>query len=271
MSLKNFLDLRKKDIQIIEKTVFKNRPISGELFRTFAVIILASGIIYGVSNADNISNILSPRQEVRSFSAVGIVFDISTNTISIDQVKSSDGTGGTAYTFDTSNVTKIETKDYAPLTFSDLHIGDNIIVQGTMNGSLIVARRIISFSETSSKILIPEVATSTATTSSSTDELATTTGTSTNNQVDASSSLIDQVSDAVGNIVDKAKDVVQNVIDNITGTSTPTTTSTSTEESTSTPQVDASSTPPTSSSTPPTSSDSIDTVSTTTATITPSN
>ena len=207
MSLKNLLDLRKKvspQVQIVEKIILKKRSWKTEVLRTFFVIITASAVIWGISNADTL---LTPTSSIESknFSAIGIISNIATSTLSIQNAKGSDGKS--EYTFDTDSVTKIETKSYVPLTLSDIHTGDRVVVQGIDDQGNISIKRIISFSVTSSKE--KEVATTTP-------EVATTTDSTSTASTTASTSP---------SLIDTIKDVVSNVVDVITGT-----TSTSTED-----------------------------------------
>ena len=250
--MKNLLDLRKKEqpkVILVEKVVFKKRSFFSETLRVLVAVVIVSVTVWGISKADSVlpgSNV-----ESKSFSAIGLISDLATTTISINEAKGSDNTGATTYTFDTANLNKIETKDYIPLTLSDMSVGDKIIVQGTIDGSTIVAKRIISFSATSTKQNVPlDTATSTesvsTTTATTTDEIA---GTSTATTTDASTTptILENVGNTVGNILDTIKDAAQNVINVITGT----TTATSTDPAASSTEEVASSTPPAASSSDP--------------------
>jgi len=219
--LKNLLNLKPKDpsdIVYVEKIVLKNRGMFFELSRMLIVIAVASGIVWGVSNADNIIRSTKTPVKVKSFSAVGIVTDVATTTLTIDDANASDGKTTASYTFDVTNVKKIETKDYIPLTLLDISIGDKIIVQGTDSDGTVMIKRIISFSATSSKIKI-DVATSTATT---TLDLATSTATSTaTTTLDVSSSTATTTATStsiVDTVINTVKDAVQNIFDTVTQT-----------------------------------------------------
>lgn len=223
MSLKNLLDLRENNVQIIEKTVFEKRPWYQELAKTFFIILASSAIIWGISKADTAISSPVKQTPLKSFSAIGVVSNITDGTLSLLDGKSSE------QILDISNVSKIETKDYHPLSISDIKIGDKIIVQGALVSNGIEVRRIISFGPSPVNL----VATSTT--------LASTTATSTDA---TSTSIIDTVTNAVSNVVDVVKDTTQNIIDSITGTSTSTTTDeATTTEATPTPPADSSSTP----------------------------
>ena len=238
MSLKNLLDLRKKvdpQIQIVEKIIFQKRSWKTEVLRTVAVIITASAVIWGISNADTLLT-PAPKAESKNFSAIGIVSNIATSTLSLQDAKGSDNANQTTYTFDTSTVTKIETKSYIPLTLSDITVGDKVVVQGVDDEGSIYIKRIISFSTTTP----PTVATTT-------DQVATST--------DATSTDATSTAPTSPSLIDTIKDAVTNAINAITGTTststedTSTTTASTTDEATTSVQV-ATTTDDTSSSTP---------------------
>ncbi len=207
MSLKNLLDLRKKvepQIKIVERIIFQKRSLKKDIFLTLSVIFVASAVIWGITKADTSENIKSSRARMeqanlrsKNFSVVGVVFDVSETTLSID-TQSSNDSSKTIYTLNTDTVVKIETRNYKPLTLSDIKIGDKVVVQGMENEGNITIKRIISFGIATDI----DTATSTATTS---DETASTTDT-------ATSTLT---------IIDTIKDVVTGVIDVITGSTTP--------------------------------------------------
>ena len=241
----NFLDLRKKiepQVVVVEKIILKPRSFFGELARMIAVIAIVSISVWGISFAD-ISN---QKKSVKNFNAIGIVSDIATTTISMNVENEPSEGLQTSYTFDTSAVTKIQSKGYVPLTLSDISIGDKIGVQGLDDGTSISILRIISFSATSSKEKIPEIATSTATT---TDDLASSTPATTTPDVVASSTDATNTQDVsalnpseinssstpatttpdvvasstsatttiIQTIIDTASNTVQNVVNAVTG------------------------------------------------------
>ena len=245
----NFLNLKKKDpsdIVYVEKIVLKNRTLSFELFRMLTIIAIASGIVWGISNADNLVKTIETPSPSKNFSAIGIVTEVSTTSITIGDTKASDQSSNTSYTFDTSNVKKIETSNYSQLTLVDILVGDKIIVQGVDNDGSIEIRRIISFG---GGITIPTAttteATTTATLLSSPDGSdnggQATTSTTTNSS--STPSILENVSNTVSNVVGAIGDAAQNVIDTITGSSTATSTdeTASTTVSTSTPVVNTTS------------------------------
>jgi hypothetical protein len=231
--MKNLLNLKKKDpsdIVIVEKIVLKDRSPFFELFRMLTIIAVASGVVWGISNADNL---LNPPQtadvQPQNFSVVGTISEIATTTSSIilNNAKGTDDSGNTTYIVDTTNLSDIETNHFVTLSFSDIKVGDNIIAQGVERGSAIQIYKIYSYgAEPATGILEAAtstddvVATTTPDVSTSTD--ATTTSTST----DATStpSIIDNISNAVSGAAQVIKDATQNIIDTITGTTTGTST-----------------------------------------------
>ena len=253
-NLKNLLNLKKKDpsdIVIVEKIVLKDRSIFFELARMLIIIAVASGVVWGISNADNLVKSVETVTPTKNFSAIGIVTEVATTTISIGDAKASDQSGNTTYTFDTSSVKKIETSNYLTLTLSDINPGDKIIVQGVDDGGAVEIRRIISFG---GGVIVPTATTTEATTTTATSTATTTDSTAsstdastTASTTDASStpSILDNVSNTVSNVVGVVQGAVQNVINTITGSSTATSTDStaSTTVATST-QADSSTTAP---------------------------
>ncbi|MEI6480417.1 MAG: hypothetical protein WCO12_02740 [bacterium] len=167
MNLKNLLDLRKKvspQIQIVEKIVLQKRSWKTEAFRLIAVIAIVSTAIYGITRADTL--VQQSHVHAKNVSAIGTVSNIGDSTISINDAKSSDDTGATSYTFDTSYITTIQTNHFLPLTLSDIKVGDNIILQGTEKDGATQILRIFSYgTEPATGILTPEVSPTTDATS----------------------------------------------------------------------------------------------------------
>ena len=91
MSFKNFLDLRKKSpqqVQVVERIVFQKRSLKSDLFLTLTVIFVASGIIWGISKADTVVQMVKPVvQNQDAFSTSGIVSFVSPEVITIDFAK----------------------------------------------------------------------------------------------------------------------------------------------------------------------------------------
>lgn len=244
MTIKNLLDLRKKDApRIIERIIFKKRSWYSEALRTLAVIVIVSTVIYGVSKADTFVS-STQQSSVKNFSAIGVVSNVSNTTISIDAAKGSDETSNTSYTFDVSSVTKVETKSYIPLTLSDIHVGDRIVIQGVDNEGNITIRRIISFSVNEHDETLDVVATSTDTVATSTATTTETTGATTTEEVststEATTTTDTSSTPSSPTIIDTIKDVVSDVVDAITGTTTSTSTETvsTTTDTTATTTVD---------------------------------
>ncbi len=167
------LDLRKDinpRVKIIYRTITKRQPWYVEMTKVLITIAVVTTIVWGTSRADNPGN-----TEVKNFSAIGLVSNLSDKSLSIDHARSSDKTNSDNYKFDISSVQKIETDAYLAMLFSDIKVGDKVIVQGLLDNGVITARRIVDFSFSSS------TATTTATT---TDETATSTATTTDTTID---------------------------------------------------------------------------------------
>lgn len=237
---KNLLNLKKKDpsdIVIVEKIVLKNRSLFFELARMLVIIAVASGIVWGISNADNLPFNISqdhPRQSsnpAKNFSAMGTVSEITDSSLSLENAKGSNDKTQTSYTFNISNTgLKIQDQNDTSLNLLDIKLGDRIVVQGTLNDGVISIRKIISFA-TTSEVKV-DVATSTA---STTEELGTSTATTTDIDLDAvngsstpdtSSSTASTIDDSssttpptiLENIINTATTTLQNIIDVVTGT-----------------------------------------------------
>jgi len=153
----NYLDLSNKPApRIIERVVFKRRSWHVELAKVALGIVVATGVVYAVSKADeNLSS--------KSFSAIGVISSMSGESLSIEKANGSDGGKGISYSFAAASISKLETSDYSPINLSDLRVGDRVIVQGTDSLGGLTATRIISFSSLTSSAVVLDVATSTAT------------------------------------------------------------------------------------------------------------
>ena len=238
----NFLNLKKKDpsdIVYVEKIILKNRSLSVELFRMLTIIAVASGIVWGISNADEfINSTTTPEAKVQNFSVVGTIGEVATTTSSIilNNAKGSDDSGNTTYIVDTSNVNDVETNHFVAISLSDLKAGDNIIAQGVERGSVFQIYKIYSYGTapatgileadttddvatstdaTTTATTTPDIASTTATT---TDDLASSTATTTDGT--STPSLLENIGNTVGGVIDAVKDATQNIVDKITGTST---------------------------------------------------
>jgi hypothetical protein len=213
-----FLDLRQKvepPVKIVYQTVVNKRPWYIDLTKTLLVIVITITVVWGVSKAD-IDQTTTTAPAVTSFSVLGLISDLTDSSFSVNNINISEYAPAASYTFDTSTLQKIETNEYAPLQFSDLKLGDKIIVQGTSENNILSAIRIIDFTSTPAS-----VATTTPLEATSTDETASSTATT--------------------SLIDNAIDTVQNIIDVFTST----TTSTSTDETDTTIASTTPETPPT--------------------------
>lgn len=173
----NFLDLRKEAssrVQTVKEVVYVERSFWSELFKMLGVIVITSIVGWGISNAD----MLTLTTEGESFSAVGTVSVIDGNTITINDANGSDGGTNTSYDLNVSNIEKVETNKYMPLTLANIQVGDRVIAQGISNGTYYDIKRLISFSVYQS-VDATTTATSTDATATTTPETATTTATTT--------------------------------------------------------------------------------------------
>ncbi len=196
MSFKNLLDLRKKaqpQIKIVERVIFQKRPWQKDVFLTLSVIFVTSLVIWGITKADTVIQSFS-KPQTKNFSVSGIVINIDPTNIYIEQARGSDDEGRTSYTLDISNIKKVETSDYQPITLSDIKVGNKVVAQGQEDGGNITIKRIIYFGT-----VVPKEETATTT-----PEVATTsenchpvldTGSSTTSQVcESATGIQEQVS-----------------------------------------------------------------------------
>jgi hypothetical protein len=217
MSFKNFLDLRKKSpqqIKIVERIIFQKRSLKSDIFLALSVIIVASGIIWGISKADTLISKVIPEKinQRKSFSVVGVITDLGSTSIS---VQSSDDK---VYVLDIDKGVKIETKNYTPITFLDLKIDDKIIVQGVISNEIITVKRVVSFSI----VAVASVATSTEVTATST--IVNQEQVSTSTEENATSTNQASSTDSSVGIFETVKNAVADFVDSIVGTSTASTT-----------------------------------------------
>lgn len=200
-----------------------------------SVASVFSLIHLGILNADTlqVNSINQIGLKGKSFSAVGIVSDVTGSSISINNASGSNDKTQTSYAFDTTSVSRMETSERVLISLLDIGIGDKVVVQGKEINNLIILNRIISFGN-----VVAEVATSTdaiaTSTASSTEQSIV--STSTLSSASTSTSTIDasNATTTSSGIVDKIKDIVSDVIDFVTGSSTDAVISSSTESSTST-------------------------------------
>ena len=168
----NLLNLRPEP-QPIVKIVVKRRSFILESFKFLGIIAIVSGIVWGISRADE-----TGYTPTKNWNAMGTIATLNGGDLTLIHATGSDGTKDTSYTVDISNTPIIQTAEYATLVISDLKVGDSIILSGTIQGSTITVKRIVSFSETVSSATttvqaLPE-ATTASTTASSTPEASTT-------------------------------------------------------------------------------------------------
>jgi len=141
------LDLRKKtDPLVVERVVFSKSPWRIELAKVILGVLVATGAVFAISKADEVSSILIGENPTKSFSAIGFVMSVSEDSLLIEKASGSDGRKDAQYTFSIASISKVETSDYVPLALSSLQVGDQIIVQGTETGGVITPTRVVSFS-----------------------------------------------------------------------------------------------------------------------------
>jgi hypothetical protein len=224
------LDLRKKTapkVKIIYRTVVQQRSWYAEFTKVLAGVVIVSAIVWGVSKADIMqkSEVASP---IENFSISGLVSSVG-SLLSVYNATDGVNLSVTSYTFDASTIEKIETSEYVPLQFSDLQIGDNVIVQGISQDDVLTALRVISFTSTPNSTT---TATTTEPLATTTPEVSTTTDVVSTSTDDVSSST----STTTPSLIDAIENTIQNIIDTISGTTTgassdaTTTVATTTEE-----------------------------------------
>ena len=146
--MRNILDLRKKiqpQVVVIERMIMKRQAWYFELVKISIVVVIVSAIVWGVSKASDV--LLATH--IDNFSAIGTVSEITDATISLINAQGSDKSHDASYVIDATGA-QLLSKSYALLGLSDIAIGDRISVQGELDGSSIAAKRIISFTATSS-------------------------------------------------------------------------------------------------------------------------
>ena len=219
----NLLNLREKvkpQVKIIYKTVTQKRPWHVEIGEILAVIVVVGVVVWGTTRADETHK--AETVPIEAFSISGYISNITDSSFSVNSTDYEDRTGKTSYSFNKNTVQKRETDEYVPLQFSDIQVGDKIIVQGTLDDDTFTALRVIDFSIASSTIV-----------ASSTEELASTTpatpDVSTTTEDVASSTATTTATTTpsfVDNMINTIEDTIQTVIDFVTGSSTPEATTT---------------------------------------------
>lgn len=133
----------------------------------FGALILSWGITSAINNDIGSAS--------TNFNAMGIVSEVSTSYIIINNAKGSAQSSDGMYSLDLGYLTKVETNTYVPLNLSDIKIGDKIVVQGLTNGYTFFIKRIVSFSSTPTPVVPDENATTTESVATTTESVATTT------------------------------------------------------------------------------------------------
>ncbi len=129
-----------------------------------AVVLMGYGIVSFATEDTKTASI--------NFSVLGIVSNISDDSLDIEEANGSDKSGKSSYSLNIKNLTTLETNENVPINFIDIKVGDKIIAQGLKNGSTFFIKRIISFTSIPTPVETKDVATSTAT---STDYVSATT------------------------------------------------------------------------------------------------
>ena len=158
-----------------------NKIVKYKLFKVSTTVAIVLLLSWGVSSVadDDI------KSATNNFSAMGLVSEISEDSLEISEAKGSDKSGKTSYDLNIDNLEKIQTNKNETLNLVDIKEGDKVIVQGLTNGSTFFIKRIISFTSVSTATSTDEMfATSTATT---TDDLIASSTTSTSTEDTATS------------------------------------------------------------------------------------
>ena len=147
---KHILNLKKKvSPKIVEKIIFKRESVFSRILRTTFSIAIAFCVIWSVSKAAEMIDELLPQEDIEetvSFSAVGIVKEVTAEKIILDRVAGV-STSTEAFEVDIAdNEQIVETNTYEKLLISDVVAGDKIIIQGFKRDNIFYSRRIISFS-----------------------------------------------------------------------------------------------------------------------------
>jgi hypothetical protein len=174
----------------------------------------------------SVKKLFQSNQPQKAFSAIGTISEIGEQKLTLSQADGSDQSNENQFVINTTEA-RFETKDYAPLVFADIKVGDRVIAKGFIRGSEIFARRIISMTATSSQKELPnatstpEVATSTPQTATSTPDTATSTP-------DTATTTPDTT---IPTDTSTTTPETQTPVDTNTSTTTPTETSTTTSSS----------------------------------------
>lgn len=210
-----------------------------KLFRISTTVVIVLILSWGVSSVadDNI------KSATNNFSAMGLVSDISDDSLEIKEARGSDKSGKTTYDLNIDNLEKIQTNKNEPINFTDIKEGDRIIVQGLTNGSTFFIKRIITFTSTAKPVATTTatttesdvVSTSTATTTEDvvvkTNEIPASTSTTPVDEnvvpVSTSTSVDENISTStpgiIDTVIDSVKEAIENIVDTITGNTSTTT------------------------------------------------
>lgn len=235
--MKNILDLRKKTIKVITKTVFKPRSFKIEVLKVFIIILISTFTTWGVSWANNFFT--GDYENARdNFSIMGTVSEIDGSKIVLENITNTT-LDEDEDTVNIDHLEVIQTGEYVQLVITDIELGEQVIVQGVTDEIELFAKRIISMSDTESEFEITEIATSTATTTASTtDESATSTGSTTDESTEeteendaaggggddeSDEGLVYQVVDTFQRMADGVMQTFQVVLNTLTGQTSTTT------------------------------------------------
>lgn len=196
----------------------KSKDTSGTFFSNFYKIIITIAVVLCLSWGITIATTDDLASATENFSVIGVVSEITNNTISLVDARGTHATDSTITDLNISYIEKIQTKEYNPLIISDIVVGDTVIIQGVTNSKDFFAKRIISFS----KIAYKDIATTTPEViATTTEQLSTTT-----DQVDVENKEVDTMGSDTSlenvepQIVDIASSTQKEIEDAVQATST---------------------------------------------------
>ena len=174
--MNNVLDIRKKtpQLKVVREVIFKRRPWWQEVVKVLLVIVVVTSIVWSVSKADDTSEEVEKITTTSNVGFYGTVISIASTTISLS-------TSQGDIPVDISALATTETASNIQLSLSDVEVGDKVIIQGLYDGSILMARRLISFAVTQpdERLTVAtttlEFATTTSMFATTTSEVATTT------------------------------------------------------------------------------------------------
>lgn len=143
------------------------------LFKSKLPILLPAFLLFIVFVTSALSVQSEEVADIKNYSAMGIVESVSSDSLRLDIVDSG------VQTFSITDVEKVESKSYVPLSISDILVGDRLIVQGVSRGDSIDLNRIINMTwneeRATTTVEVLDLATSTATTTATSTEVASST------------------------------------------------------------------------------------------------